>query len=494
MALELLAFHGRTNHTPVSVRAGSRGLDWANQPWPFKEYGDLPVIRLPAEREDTKVPALKALRGAKPTEKAGRLSLHDLAHLLYYSAGVTRVRSGGGQPFHFRAYACAGALYPIEVYLIAGDMADLPAGVYHFHPGEFSLRPLRGGDHRGDLLAAVAGDAALATAPAALVLAGIYWRTMWKYEARGYRHLYWDSGMVLANLFAVTAAMGIPTNLILGFVDSEVDRLLGLDGRHEVSLAIIAMGEGMAVPARSAAVLAIDPEVNPLSRREIEYADAHTAHDVSRFQSASDVEVRRRARYRARPAGGPGIKLTPLQEVPAEPVERVILRRGSTRRFTDESIRFDQLSTILEVVSDAAINQVYLLVSAVDGLQPGAYFLDAEAKELVLLKAGAFREAAGYLCLEQPLLAQAAAVIFLMADLQAVLDAMGPRGYRAALLEAGVLGGRIYLGAYALQIGATGSTFYDEEVTGFFSPDADGKSPMLAIGVGRDARRFRDRS
>ncbi len=143
---------------------------------------------------------------------------------------------------------------PDRGLLIAGDVADLPAGVYRFHPGEFALRRLREGDHRGDLLAAVAGDAALATAPAALVLAGIYWRTMWKYETRGYRHLYWDGGMVLANLFAVTAAMGTPANLILGFFDSEVDRLLGLDGRHEVSLAIVAMGEGMAVQAHSAAV------------------------------------------------------------------------------------------------------------------------------------------------------------------------------------------------------------------------------------------------
>ncbi len=110
---------------------------------------------------------------------------------------------------------------------------------------------------------------------------------------------------------------------------------------------------------------------------------------------------------------------------------------------------------------------------------------------MILIKTGAFRRDAGYLCLEQALLAQAAAVIFLMADLVAATSALGARGYRAAQLEAGILGGRLYLAAYALTLGATGSTFYDEEVTAFFAPAAEETSPMLAIGAGDDARRFR---
>ncbi len=192
------------------------------------------------------------------------------------------------------------------------------------------------------------------------------------------------------------------------------------------------------------------------------------------------------------------VRLRPLHAHPAESVERVILRRGSTRRFLREPITFEQLSTILIAitnpvaadfrVTDQGINRVYLIANAVDHLNSGAYFLDPQARELVLLKSGAFRSEAATLCLEQPLLGQAAAVIFLMAELEQVTQTLGPRGYRAALLEAGILGGRLYLAAYALKLGATGTTFYDGEVTEFFSPHARGTSPMLAIGIGHDPR------
>lgn len=194
----------------------------------------------------------------------------------------------------------------------------------------------------------------------------------------------------------------------------------------------------------------------------------------------------------------PIVSLKPLARPAAEPIERVILRRGSTRRFRRDPITLDQLSLILTDASqhltcdfrpaDQPRNAMYVIVNAVDGLQPGAYFFDQASQALVLLKAGAFRAEAAYLCLEQVLLGQAAVVTFLMADLDVATRALGPRGYRAALLEAGILGGRLYLGAYGLKLGATGSTFYDEEVTGFFSPHAQGKSPMLAVGIGRDPR------
>jgi hypothetical protein len=144
------------------------------------------------------------------------------------------------------------------------------------------------------------------------------------------------------------------------------------------------------------------------------------------------------------------VTLRPLQVPPADSVERVILRRGSTRRFLREPITFEQLSTILVATTDPVdtdfrdrdrgINSAYLIVNAVDELSSGAYFLDSQTRELSSLKSGAFRSEAAYLCLEQPLLGQSAAVIFLMADLEEAVKHLGPRGYRAALLDGGVLG------------------------------------------------------
>ena len=75
-----------------------------------------------------------------------------------------------------------------------------------------------------------------------------------------------------------------------------------------------------------------------------------------------------------------------------------------------------------------------------------------------------------------------------MADLRTILQSLGNRGYRAVHLEAGILGGKMYLAAYAQRLGATGLTFYDDEVTRFFSPHADGKSTIFLVAVGKSAK------
>lgn len=260
------------------MRRRSRGLDWSNKPGPFKEYPDLPLVYLPAPQQ------------VRPRLEPDRLTQESLAHILYYSAGITRVREFDGERFDFRAYASAGALYPIEVYAVAGDLEDLKAGVYHYHPRHHALRRLREGDLRGSLVAATANEPIIAAAPLTLLFSGIPWRTMWKYEARGYRHLYWDSGMMLANLFEVCEPMGVAAELVLGFVDEKVARLLGLDGRHELPLALVALGRGPSVTATAENLPPIEPRVEPLSRREIEYPEALAAHDASSLRSVTEVE------------------------------------------------------------------------------------------------------------------------------------------------------------------------------------------------------------
>ena len=105
------------------------------------------------------------------------------------------------------------------------------------------------------------------------------------------------------------------------------------------------------------------------------------------------------------------------------------------------------------------------------------------------LRLGDFREAAGYLDLGQELAADAAVNLYSLADLQAILPRLGNRGYRAAQLEAAIEGGKLYLAAYALGLGATGLTFFDDDVTHFFSPSAAGKSVMFLTAIGRPARR-----
>jgi SagB-type dehydrogenase family enzyme len=131
---------------------------------------------------------------------------------------------------------------------------------------------------------------------------------------------------------------------------------------------------------------------------------------------------------------------------------------------------------------------LYVIVNAVDGLEPGAYYYRRNDGTLEMLKPGDFRAAATYLDLGQALAGDASAAIFMMADLNSILNRFGNRGYRAVQTEAGIIGGKLYLAAYTLRLGATGLTFFDDAVTTFFLPHAAGKSTIFLVAVGKSAK------
>ena len=131
----------------------------------------------------------------------------------------------------------------------------------------------------------------------------------------------------------------------------------------------------------------------------------------------------------------------------------------------------------------------YAVVNRVDGLERGTHVWRGGV--LRLLREGDFRVDAAFLCMGQRLGRMSAATVFLMSDIRATLKRMGARGYRAAQLEAGIVAGKVYLGAYAHRFGAIGLTFYDDEVERFFAPDAAGKSCMLVVAVGDSPRSLR---
>src|SRR5690348_318540 len=244
---ELHAYHERTKHSVASVYGGGHHLDWTNMPRPFKVYPALDPIPLPRDFTTSTRPAIAALEDAGTTPDRGpALDRATLARLLYFSAGIVRRRTYPGGEIYFRAAACTGGLYHIDLYLVCGPLPDLDAGVYHFGPHDFALRRLRDGDHRATVVAASGGEPALAAAPAILAFTTTFWRNAWKYQTRAYRHAFWDSGTLLANLLAVAAAVALPARVVLGFVDEALNRLLDLDVEREVTLGLVALGRGAA--------------------------------------------------------------------------------------------------------------------------------------------------------------------------------------------------------------------------------------------------------
>jgi SagB-type dehydrogenase family enzyme len=513
-------YHEATKHSYTSIRTNPHFLDFGNQPLPFKIYPGLEPSRMPTEVRQTGVAALSAIAGSLPGQTNTAPDLEAVAQLLYLSAGITRQRKYSGGEIYFRAAACTGALYEVELYLVCGDVcAKLQAGVYHFAPAEFGLRRLRAGDYRSVLVEATGGEPAIAHAPLTIVCTGTYWRNAWKYQARTYRHFGWDNGTLLANLLAVATALGLPAKVVCGFMDATVNRLLDVDSQREVAFSLVALGHDSGLSARPAPPSQAAPpplgdisplglETVPLSRDEIDYPLMREIHAASSLHSAEEV-----AAWRARtppggtgvtdfpPSAGPIVQLTPLSdaEMPRDPIEQVILRRGSSRQFARTPINLTQLSTMLDratrgIPADflnpfgSQLNHLYLIVHAVEGLESGAYVFHRDRGMLERLKQGDFRDQAGYLGLEQQLPADAAVDIFFLSDLRPIFDRFGNRGYRAVQLEGGILGGKLYLAAYAQRLGATGLTFYDDDVTRFFSPHAEGKSAIFLLAVGKSAK------
>src|SRR5271167_2097407 len=418
-------YHDGTKHSYWSLRNHPHLLDWASRPLPFKIYPKIEPLPLPRDAPQTGVAALSAISEPVPSSRDDSVpSVQDLARLLYFSAGITKQREYPGGEIYFRAAACTGALYEIELYLITGDLNDLDAGVYHFSPADVSLRLLRKGDFRGNLAQATAMEPAVAHAPATIITTGTYWRNAWKYQARTYRHFGWDSGTLLANMLAVSAASGLAAEIVLGFVDAEVNHLLDLDERREVSLCLVPIGrtaENSLPSPRETPVLGL--ETIPLSQREVEYPAMFDMHNASSLESEEEVaQWRRKQPIFPSPAlAGEAVRLQPLPRVeqPTDTIEQVILRRGSTRAFDKAaSITLVQLSTILACATQglsadfleplgAQLNDLYLIVHSVQTLKAGAYFFHRRRNALELLKEGDFRVEAYHLGLEQQLPADA---------------------------------------------------------------------------------------
>ncbi|MDQ6927919.1 MAG: hypothetical protein M3159_04560 [Actinomycetota bacterium] len=446
----------RPGHPPVDddrIVHGFHPMLWNLKPPQFKTYPDVDTIALP-----------------ESIESGTTIDVAALGRLLFLSGGVVRVMEVGGAPMWFRAAGSAGNLSPLELYVVTGDIPGLDAGTYHYEPVAHALTRL------GDVPA---------TTPPALVVTGVPWRTSWKYRERGFRHLWWDAGTMLAQTFAVTDDMGWPARLELGFVDRDVAALVGADGTREVPLAIVGLqGPSVLPPAPTSPPLTGhlgDTLVGfPLVTAAYRAGELASADDVDEWQLAAATFAAGRAQG-ASDGPAPG------------PVDEVIRRRGSTREFKiDDTAPVRLLMDAMNwatrpvpadfVAVGGTLLEHNLIVHAVDRWDAGAYRWGQGVDGLGLLAAGDLLAAARHLCLDQALGGDGAYTVFHCADVEGVTAALGDRGYRAALLEAGIVEGRLHLAAYSLDYGATGLTFYDGEVKEFFDTRAD---PMLVTAIGK---------
>lgn len=346
-------YHDGTKHPDGLLMDPGHVFDPKLQPLLFKIYTGLEPIPLPLDKSSQGVPALSAI-STDADARCGEavLDIGALARILYYSAGITKkIRYPHGEML-FRAAACTGALYHIELYVVCGDLPGLEAGVYHFGPHHMALSRLRWGDHRRVLVEASGNESHVAAAPAVLVYTDVFWRNACKYQAREYRHAFWDTGTILSNTLALASAHGLAARVVAGFVDDAVNRLLDLDPRREVAITLVPIGRSpLQVAGPSPHIDPLSLDTAPISAREKEFAVILDMHQASSFADPAEVKAWRGcALGRVRQA--PSDQLIPLKphkddEMSQDSLESVIDRRGSARRFSRDGITFAQLSTIL---------------------------------------------------------------------------------------------------------------------------------------------------
>jgi SagB-type dehydrogenase family enzyme len=194
-------------------------------------------IALPAPQLKGKLSVEEALHHRRSVRdySKGALSLPEVSQLLWAAQGITQ-RAGG-----LRAAPSAGATYPLEVYLVAGDVRGLPAGIYRYVPARHALLRKADGDVRAKLRDASLGQRWVKEAPAVIVLAAVYARTASRYGGRAERYVDIEVGHAGENVYLQAEALGLGTVAVGAFSDGDVKKVLGLKA-EEAPLYLMPVG------------------------------------------------------------------------------------------------------------------------------------------------------------------------------------------------------------------------------------------------------------
>jgi SagB-type dehydrogenase family enzyme len=202
------------------------------QPLKFRTYAGAPRVALPRRAYDLPVTLGEVLATRKSIRayQLRPLQLATLGGLLYASYGVRGYRDVDGRWFGERSVPSGGGLYPLELYVAAQAVENLPDGIYHYDAKE----------HQLELRHMTIGQEMIREANLVVMISGIFQRTMWKYGQRGYRFVLFEAGHLGQNLYLVAAALGLGPVAIGGFFDDEVHHLARLpDDEHVLYMVCI---------------------------------------------------------------------------------------------------------------------------------------------------------------------------------------------------------------------------------------------------------------
>lgn len=484
-------YHERSKHHPERYAKGPQGLDWANQPNPFRNFTGAPQFRLPlARNEDT--PAAATLFGAATTPPRP-FTLNTLSLFLELSLGLSACKEIAGSSWYLRMNPSSGNLHPTEAYAVLPALEGLPggAGVYHYAPLPHALEQR------------ALWPPAAWTDPAGfnVALTSIVWREAWKYGERAFRYCQHDVGHALAALRFAAAALGWRVQLLPDWSDLQLARLLGLDRAEDFAGAETETPELIVRVRVKEAATAITPDCSTLSKwfgRANRLSEFHVAWPV--------IEIAITATER----GTAGLKpAAALDQVawppPAPPVcgpsaGLLIRQRRSAVDF--DGITHLSRKTFLAILDTTLPRSgmppfdswplpprvhLVLFVHRVNGLEPGLYlWLRAPAEVAALqqafrkdfqwepveapleaplyrLRGGDLREFSRKLSCHQNIAADSAFSLGMLAQFAPSLRERGAPAYRELFWETGMIGQALYLAAEAAGVRGTGiGCFFDD--------------------------------
>jgi SagB-type dehydrogenase family enzyme len=439
----LIRYHEFSSESRLSVFRRAPGIDWGAPPPAFKFYPNKTHISL--TNKNTGERGLSAMIRAA-TQRETALRLDELGELLYLSAGITAWRSDTA----YRTAPSSGALFPSEVYVQVNQIQGLPAGLYHYSARHQQLDVLNT-SATNDLGAPVSE-----TADAVIILTSIFRRTGYKYRDRAYRYVMADVGHLLENVRIAGHNAGLQAQAIAQFDEEIAAETLGIDNVEEGVLAMLELRRTPGKPTQNLA--ATVPHFQTAAAPEsTSIGVTGTVHRATSLDLISDITQQ---------ADQTNSIVLPTPVPTLHGVYQSITQRRSKRRFLDQPVALETLSSILsDMAQPAQLSgsvRINLIVKHVKGLSPGVYrYLNSHALRPVLM--GDFSAKAQSAALSQSVIGDAAVVLVLSAERASMLK-HGPRGYRHAFIEAGMISERWLLGAVARDLAACPvGAFYDDE-------------------------------
>lgn len=208
---------------------------------PYKTYPDAEVVSLPepVRTGGRYIWDILSSRRSVRDYTSEALSMNELSQLLWSVQGITAYAGR----YALRTAPSAGALYPIETYVLINRVAGIEAGLYHYDVRYHRLEVIKKGDLGADIARAALGQDMLRTAALVFIWTAVFARSVWKYRERAYRYIYMDAGHIGQNAYLSAEALGLGCCTVGAFLDDQVNSVIGVDGKDESAIYLCAIGK-----------------------------------------------------------------------------------------------------------------------------------------------------------------------------------------------------------------------------------------------------------